>query len=169
MRKILITTFQTWLTHHISNSADDLVALVEAQLPLNCDCLRQLPVNFHAAPRSVLAKIAELQPDVVVCCGMAESRSQLSIESNGRWQSDLQFTTVDLATLCRVTQDTIISHDAGGFVCNYLYYQILRQWQAAAPDRQALFVHVPLLNAQNQAAIVTDFCAILSAIGAYNP
>jgi pyroglutamyl-peptidase len=169
MGKILITTFQTWLTHHTSNSADDLVGLVADRLPWHCQVLRHLPVDFEAAPRLVLARIAELQPEIVVCCGMAESRSRLSIESNGRWQSDLRFTTVDLAALCRETQDTTISHDAGGFVCNYLYYQVLRQWQAAAAGRQAIFVHVPLLTETNRATMVEDFCAILSAIDAYNP
>jgi pyroglutamyl-peptidase len=43
--------------------------------------LRQLPVDIELASKSVISKIAELQPDIIICCGMAESRSQLTIEA----------------------------------------------------------------------------------------
>ncbi|NJN49168.1 MAG: peptidase C15 [Alkalinema sp. RL_2_19] len=176
MTTILITTFQTWLEHQSSNSADDLMMYLSdtQQLPPDCHLLRQVPVDYHQAPAVVIAKIAELRPDVVVCCGMAESRSQLAIESNGKFQSDVQFATIDLRNLLYHATDTVISHDAGDFVCNYLYYQVLRYLdndRRGNPDpllnlapAQAIFVHVPVLNLDHQAAIAADFLAILKAL-----
>ncbi|MBE9030264.1 peptidase C15 [filamentous cyanobacterium LEGE 11480] len=168
MPRILITTFQTWLEHQSSNSSDDLVLDLNdtQQLPQNCHILRQVPVDFHQAPVVVIKQIVELQPDWVVCCGMAESRSRLSIESNGRWQSDLQFATIDLDNLLYHATETVISHDAGGFVCNYLYYQVLRYLHQHRPQTSAIFVHVPVLNDDNRAVIAQDFLAILKSLKA---
>ncbi len=166
MTRLLITTFQTWLPHQSSNSSDDLILhLAETrQLPHDCHLLRQIPVDFHRAPATVIAKITELTPAAVVCCGMAEQRSRLSVESNGRFQSDLQFSSIDFAQLLDFTTDTTISHDAGGFVCNYLYYHVLRYLESCQSQTKAIFVHVPLLNYDNRAAIGDDFLAILKSL-----
>jgi pyroglutamyl-peptidase len=200
MSGTLITTFQTWLPHQVSNSADDLIAhllatgqlvdreLVDRELVDrdqadrdqadrdqvdrdqvdrewdNCHCLRHIPVDFGVAPWQVIAKITAIQPDRVLCCGMAESRSVLSIESNGYFQSDYCFTTVDLMSLMAVTKTTIISHNAGRFVCNHLYYQVLRYLAATNSPIPCLFIHVPLLNEDNRPAIAADFVAIIKTL-----
>jgi pyroglutamyl-peptidase len=171
MSSILITTFQTWLPHQLSNSSDDLVwHLAQTdQLPIGCHLLRQIPVDFHAAPATVIAKIAELQPAFVVCCGMAEQRLSLSVESNGRFQSDLRFVAIDLPDILQHTVNTTISHDAGGFVCNYLYYQVLRHLQSACPQTSAIFVHIPPLNDDNRGTIVHDFLAVLASLTSLKP
>jgi pyroglutamyl-peptidase len=163
MPTTLITTFQTWLPHQVSNSSDDLVAHLLAidRVPPDCHLLRHVPVDFHVAPRQVLAKIAELQPQRVVCCGMAETRLTLSVESNGVFQSDRRFTSVDLLHLLQPTTDTVISHDAGRFVCNYLYYQVLRHLQGQVRLIPAIFVHVPLFTGDNADPITNDFLALL--------
>jgi pyroglutamyl-peptidase len=159
MPTTLITTFQTWLPHQVSNSSDDLIAylLKTDRVPPGCQLLRHIPVDFHVAPAMVLAKIAELQPQRVVCCGMAESRSRLSVESNARFQSDWRFTTVNLHQLLQPTIDTVVSHDAGRFVCNYLYYQVLR----TVPQLPTIFVHVPLFSDERVETIATDFLTLL--------
>jgi pyroglutamyl-peptidase len=159
MPTTLITTFQTWLPHQVSNSSDDLIGhlLKTDRLPSDCQLLRHIPVDFHVAPAMVLARIAERPPQRVVCCGMAESRSTLSVESNARWQSDWRFTSVNLHQLLQPTIDTVVSHDAGRFVCNYLYYQVLR----TVPALPTIFVHVPLLTDERMDAIATDFLTLL--------
>jgi pyroglutamyl-peptidase len=167
---VLITTFQTWLSHQASNSSDDLIAylLQTGQLPIDCHCLRHVPVDFNVASRQVIAKIAELQPRLVLCCGMAESRTQLSIEGNGYFQSDYRFTSVPLVQIITQTQNTVISQDAGRFVCNHLYYQVLRHLSngdraGTNPSIPCLFIHVPPLNESNRAAIAADFLTILKS------
>jgi pyroglutamyl-peptidase len=128
MPRTLLTTFQTWLPHQASNSSDDLIAhlLAIAALPPDTHVLRQIPVDYHRAPAEVIQAIDQIQPDFVLCCGMAELRTQLTVESNGQWQSHHCFTPIDLQALISGTQATVISHHAGRFVCNYLYYQVLR-------------------------------------------
>ncbi len=159
MATTLITTFQTWLPHQVSNSADDLIAhlLKTDRLPSDCQLLRHIPVDFQVAPAMVLARIAEQPPQRVVCCGMAELRSCLSVESNARWQSDWRFTSVNLHQLLKPTIDTVVSHDAGRFVCNYLYYQVLR----TMPALPTIFVHVPLFTDNRVEAIANDFLTLL--------
>ncbi len=159
MATTLITTFQTWLPHQVSNSADDLIAhlLKTDRLPSDCQLLRHVPVDFQVAPAMVLARIAAQPPQRVVCCGMAELRSRLSVESNARWQSDWRFTSVNLHQLLKPTIETVVSHDAGRFVCNYLYYQVLR----TMPALPTIFVHVPLFTDNRVEAIATDFLTLL--------
>lgn len=166
MPRILLTSFQTWLPHQASNSSDDLINHLDrlALLPIETHLLRQIPVDFHLASQQVIRKIQEIQPALILCCGMAEPRSHLSIESNGRFQSHLYFTSIDLNALISCTHATVISHNAGRFVCNYLYYQVLRYLEIYQVPAQCLFVHVPLLNADNLPIVTDDFLAILNQL-----
>jgi pyroglutamyl-peptidase len=166
MSRMLLTTFQTWLPHQQSNSSDDLIGYLDAiaALPPDTHLLRHVPVNFQLAPQMVLGKVREIRPDVILCCGMAEPRSRLSVESNGQFQSDLCFTPIDLDALISCTTDTFISHNAGKFVCNYLYYQVLRHLERERSTAKCLFVHVPLLDESNKLTVAEDFVAILRCL-----
>lgn len=159
--RILLTSFDVWEPHQRSNASDDLLELMGDRLPSETHMLRRIPVDFQRAPAMVLAKMAEVQPDVVVCCGMAESRTVLTVESNGKCQQDVRQTAIALPTLIQVLQATEISHDAGDFVCNHLYYTVLKQIQEQRLPSQCLFVHVPILTATNQQIISDDFAALL--------
>lgn len=163
-RTILLTSFQTWLPHHISNSSDDLLSKIPKQrIPqeLSLTFLRQLPVDTPQASQRVLSAIQILQPDAIVCCGMAETRSQLTIESNA-WCGDRQLKTpVDLDTLVAELTATAVSHDAGKFVCEGLYYEVLNYLQRIQSPSRCVFVHVPLLAPHNLPGILDDFLALL--------
>ncbi|MGF1479481.1 MAG: peptidase C15 [Cyanophyceae cyanobacterium] len=154
--KILLTSFQTWLPHQPSNASDDLLVMVQERLP-QTTFVRQLPVDTARASERVLAAIADVQPEMVICCGMAESRYQLTVESQATWTSDRLYTSVDLEALVDRLVNTAISHDAGKFVCEGLYYQVLKHLPSHS---QCVFVHVPLLTATNVPTILTDFITI---------
>ena len=62
-KKILFTSFTTWLPHQKSNSSDDLLQEIQIAGDRN-SFLRQLPVDIELASKSVISKIAELQPDI---------------------------------------------------------------------------------------------------------
>jgi pyroglutamyl-peptidase len=164
--KILLTSFTTWLEHHRSNASDDLLEVIADRCPPNCYFLRQLPVDFELAPKFAIAKINELQPDIIICCGMAESRQKLSLESNGKFQSEILRSRLDLNQLMQSTTITEISHDAGDFVCNYVYYRVLKHLTDL--NQHSLFVHVPVLTTANQEAIVRDFLSILDRLSNLN-
>ena len=67
---VLLTSFTTWQPHQRSNSSDDLLEAVIQQnpYPQQLHFLRQIPVDFQLAPTQVLAKVDELQPNIIICC-----------------------------------------------------------------------------------------------------
>lgn len=206
--KILLTSFQTWLPHQKSNASDDLLEAI-AQ-PDNSSAslafLRQLPVNIPEATSRVITKIEELQPTAIICCGMAESRSKLTVEScatcectsyrvrlysyclsicrylrlKGLYdlvqaqlaktkQSEqlLIKTSVDLEQLVAELVETKISHDAGKFVCEGLYYQVLNYLRERNLNISCIFVHVPVLTADNTPSIMADFQMIIEKMASF--
>jgi pyroglutamyl-peptidase len=166
MSNILLTSFQTWLPHQQSNSSDDLleeVAKLEG-CPHSLRLMRHLPVDIDRASERAIAKINELQPDIIICCGMAESRRQLSIESNASKDDRVLKTPLDLDRLVDGSVGTTISHNAGKFVCEGLYYSLLHHLQTNNLKKHGLFVHVPVLNRDNLDKIVADFELIMQRI-----
>lgn len=129
--------------------------------PDQCHFLRRIEVDFQRAPERAIAQIQTLEPDLVICCGMAETRMTLSVESNGKFQDEVLWTPFDLSQVMDGAIATEISHDAGNFVCNYLYYSILKYIEESALKTRCLFVHVPILHEENLDQIVQDFRTIL--------
>lgn len=159
-KKVLLTSFTTWLPHQTSNSSDDLLQVI-SQLHTEHSYLRQLPVDIDLASKLAIAKIQELQPDTIICCGMAERRSQLSIEAKAIYQDEVLHTLVDLPQLITGIDDIEISDDAGKFVCEGLYYSVLKYLKDSQKLSRCIFVHVPILNADNSPEITTRFLSIL--------
>jgi len=168
MSSLLLTSFAPWLAHQPSNASDDLITLLRSrnQLPDNTRLLRQLPVHFQLAPGQVIADLYQTRASVVVCCGMAERRSLLNLEQSARWEGNHLQTSLPLAALCQDTRWTKISHDAGDYVCNYLYYRLLDHIQKNGWSTQCLFVHVPPLTEHNRDILAQDFALILSRLHA---
>ncbi len=165
MKKILLTSFDTWLPHQSSNSSDDLLSRIRGcQLDLNLYFLHRLPVNIHRASERAIACIEDVQPEVIICCGMAESRYLLSIESHASWDENRLDTKVDLAKITNNLKYTFISHNAGRFVCEGLYYQVLKYLEDYTLEIECIFVHVPVLKFSNYSSIITDFKLILQAL-----
>lgn len=166
MKKILLTSFQTWLPHQISNSSDDLIALVQQQSYdfVSLFYLRQLPVNIERASEKAIAIINQIQFDAIICCGMAEKRKNLTIESNAVCGDRCLYTSINLSELVELLIDTTISHDAGKFVCEGLYFQLLNYLEFAQTSIPCLFVHVPKLSSTNLKIIQQDFYSILQYV-----
>lgn len=164
--KLLFTSFDTWEAHQRSNASDDLLQeILDRNLcEQNWHFLRRIPVDFDLAPNAVISKIQELQPDVTLCCGMAEKRERLSIESNGKSPHEILRTRLPVASLLEGTLSTEISHDAGNFVCNHLYYSVLKHFKDTDCHHRCLFIHVPILNDRNAKTIVHDFLSVIQKI-----
>lgn len=163
---MLLTTFAPWRAHQPSNAADDLVAHLHQQnlLPAEATVLRQIPVSFELAPIRVIAKVLELRPAVVVCCGMAEGRSQLNLERYGKGSDQARETSLPLGDLVAETHLTAISDCAGDYVCNHLYYRLLGAIAQHRCPTQALFVHIPPLTAANRPLFARDLALILKRL-----
>ncbi|MEG4961055.1 peptidase C15 [Microcoleus sp. K4-B3] len=161
--KILLTSFDTWLPHQQSNSSDDLLAKISQikSLPDSLTFLRKLPVDFQLAPNLAIAQINQLQPDTIICCGMAESRQKLTVESCACCDSDILKTAVNLEPLVADLAATEISHEAGKFVCEALYYAVLKHICDSQIAAKYIFVHVPILTPDNTDRIVADFLLVM--------
>lgn len=162
--KILLTSFQTWRSHQKSNSSDDLLREIEKKdlASGTLTFLRKLPVDVFRASKEVITTIEQIQPDAIIGCGMAENRSVLTVESHARWKGDRLSTSVDLEKLVEGLSQTEISHDAGQFVCEGLYYHVLRHLGKSSLTSSCIFVHVPWLTAANISAILRDMSLIIS-------
>lgn len=161
--KILLTSFQTWMPHQTSNASDDLLELVAKQDFTSLIFLRQLPVDVSLAASRVISKIEELQPKAIICCGMAECRQVLTVESCACGEVLDYKTSVDLEKLVAGLSVTEISHDAGKFVCEGLYYEVLK-YLSCRLNMHCIFVHVPILTAANLPSIMADFQVIIKRI-----
>ena len=165
--KILLTSFRPWLAHHLSNSSDDLLELLQGfELPtVELIFERKLIVDTSLASQKVIAAIAQHQPDLILCCGMAESYEKLTLESQAFYKDKYFHTSLNLKKICAALSQTEISHDAGKFVCEGLYFHVLQYLDQKQLNTPAVFIHVPRLNAKNQAIILKDFQSILKELG----
>ncbi|MFB2893690.1 peptidase C15 [Aerosakkonemataceae cyanobacterium BLCC-F50] len=164
-KKVLLTSFTTWLPHQKSNSSDDLLREIAQSPEINSTLLltflRQLPVDIQQASDRVIAQIHSLQPDIIVCCGMAESRLNLTVESLACREQDVIKTWVDVERLIADLSGVEISHDAGKFVCEGLYYSILHHLKTQQLKTHCIFVHVPILTNSNFPQIQANLTQII--------
>ena len=163
---ILITSFAPWLPHHAGNASDDLLVRFLAASETRYRTLRHLPVDHVLAPLKVIDAVDRFRPRVTVCCGMAEERAVLSAESQAAMDGVVRRTDIDLAALTAGLAVTEISHDAGDFVCNTLYYRCLEHLQKIGGDHHCLFLHVPVLTGENAPALLEDFRTIIGRLAA---
>ncbi len=166
-KKILLTSFTTWRTHQKSNSSDDLLIEIAKSVQTNSAAksssltfLRQLPVNIQQASSYAIAQIERLNPDFIICCGMAEKRPILTLESNASLDNHLIETWVNVDKLIAGLKETNISHDAGKFVCEGLYYSTLKYLRDRNLRSNCVFVHVPIITPENSVTIKTNFLEI---------
>ena len=164
-KKILLTSFQTWLPHQKSNSSDDLLVKIQKSdysHSAHLYFLRHLPVDIEIASIKVITEIDRVRPDVIICCGMAEKRDKLTVESQATCQNERLYSSIDLIDLTNNLTATEISHDAGKFVCEGLYYRVLKYVQPQK-NIHCIFVHVPILKNSVRDLILRDFYSILLA------
>lgn len=157
-KKILLTSFGTWLPHQSCNSADELLKTLLPNPEKHLIFLRHLPVDIPRASERTLKAITWQQPDTIICCGMAETRHQLSLEARARGDFTQLHTPIDLPQLINQLHHTYISNDAGKFVCEGLYYQVLKH----TTQSRCLFLHVPWVNSRNIGLFQADLQKILA-------
>jgi pyroglutamyl-peptidase len=76
-KRILLISFDICLKDQESNFSDDLLLEVTKLdlIPTDLIFLRQLPVDVQLASTQVMEKINPIQPDYIICCGIAVSRT----------------------------------------------------------------------------------------------
>jgi len=164
-QRLLFTSFTTWKSEQISNSSDDLLgAMLVAGMVSPDQVVRLLPVDFEESPRRAIAHFNSIQPDGIVCMGMAETRDRLNLERQAVWEEQVMQSRLPLETWLEGLRMTDVSDDAGQFVCNRTYHALLHHVQQRHPEKFALFIHVPVLTEDNRAAILQDIQVIMNRL-----
>lgn len=163
---VLLTGFEPWGPHIINPSG-------EVARELGGDVL---PVDFVKADRALRALLARRKPDVLVMLGLAESRSLIHLEAvalNVDHHEDLRRPIERRAPLAlpvrlplnaiqqrlkKIGVRSAISHHAGTFLCNHVFFRGLR-WM----DGPCGFVHVPPFRALPRTRMIQAVRTILHA------
>jgi pyroglutamyl-peptidase len=176
--KILLTGFQPWDRNDVNPSGDvarELGGVV-------------LPVHFGDADRVLRRELRRRKPDGLVMLGLAPGRKLLSLEAvalnvdhcedageNEAWRRPIQKSGPD-AIGTRLPLEKIqlllkaggirsaISHHAGTFLCNHVFYRGLT-WM----NGPCGFVHVPPFKALPKPRLLQAVRTILAAVGGSSP
>ncbi len=167
MKKLLISGFEPFGGDDVNPSWEAVRILpdVIGEYELVKVCL---PVVFGEAARKLITLYSQTDADVILCVGLAGSRTKITPEKIGiNWQSaripdnagnspegriirqpapDGLFATVPVERMVQALQKADIpaeiSYSAGTYVCNDTLFRLL--WHCQGTETRVGFVHVPL-------------------------
>ncbi|MCA3955437.1 pyroglutamyl-peptidase I [Vibrio vulnificus] len=176
MHKILVTGFEPFGGESLNPSLE-LVKVLTQKERTNIEIIGcQVPVVRHQSISTVIEAIEQHEPELVFMIGQAAGRAAITpervainlddyrIEDNASHQPvdepiiatgpAAYFSTLPVKAITHALQQAGIpcqlSHSAGTFVCNHLFYGIQHYLQAR-PIRSG-FIHIPLLPEQVSAS-----------------
>ena len=167
MTMILLTGFEPFGTA-TSNPSGEIVKQINGENIVTAI----LPVAYAQSAERLLSLIEEHNPDVVICLGQAEGRTQITPEkvainlddarladNEGVLRNDVKiiehgpdayFSTLPVKDMVEAVKTqgipAAVSLSAGAFLCNHVFY--VAQNKFAGSKVRSGFVHVPLMNSQ---------------------
>jgi pyroglutamyl-peptidase len=167
MTKVLLTGFEPFGTA-TSNPSGEIVKQISGDNIVTAI----LPVAYTQSAERLLELIADHNPDVVICLGQAEGRTQITPEkvainlddarladNEGVLRNDVKiiesgpdayFSTLPLNEIVETIKargvPAAVSLSAGAFLCNHVFY--VAQNKFAGTKVRSGFVHVPLMDSQ---------------------
>jgi pyroglutamyl-peptidase len=171
--RVLVTGFEPF-DGGVVNPSQRLVEELAAAPPAGIALATAvLPVAYARAAGALREAVGANEPDVVICFGQADGRAEISVElfahnldSAASADNDgvASATEIDaagpvayrstlpvagiVAALRAAGVPAAESRDAGGFLCNHVFYVLMRVLDEERPGARGGFVHVPLLPAQ---------------------
>jgi pyroglutamyl-peptidase len=168
---ILLTGFEPF-DGATTNPTAQLVEHV-ASLRLTDVAARVLPTSYRRSEAAVTAAVRELRPRVVCMLGLHAGATTLRFEQvalnlnqAGKPDNDGElrcaqriretgpvgyFSTLPFEPMRQLAEhageNLEVSRDAGGFVCNHVFYTVSEILASELPEASAGFVHVPPLDA----------------------
>ena len=167
MMRILLTGFEPF-GKASSNPSGEIVKQISGENIVTAI----LPVAYAKSAERLLELIEEHNPDVVICLGQAEGRTEITPErvainlddarladNEGVLRSDIKiidgspdayFSTLPLKEIVEAIKakgvPAAVSLSAGAFLCNHVFY--VAQNKFAGTNVRSGFVHVPLMDSQ---------------------
>ena len=171
--RVLVTGFEPFGGASLNPSELLVEELAKEKLPGVDLKTAILPVEFDRAAETLLAKINEFSPSVVICFGQAEGRSTITPEkiainlddariadNSGdlRKQQEIEvggadghFSTLPVEKMVLAINEAgvaaSLSLSAGSFVCNHIFYRM--QQALLGRGIKSGFVHLPLVPEQS--------------------
>jgi pyroglutamyl-peptidase len=165
--RILLTGFEPF-GKATSNPSGEIVKQISGENIVTAI----LPVTYAKSAERLLVLIEEHNPDVVICLGQAEGRTEITPEriainlddarladNEGVLRSDIKiidggpdayFSTLPLKEIVEAIKakgvPAAVSLSAGAFLCNHVFY--VAQNKFAGSNVRSGFVHVPLMDSQ---------------------
>lgn len=173
--RILLTGFEPFDQDRINPSWEVARALDGAQIAGAAVQALQLPCVFGAAVEVLHQGLAQWQPSLVICLGLAGGRASIMPErvavnmddariadNAGHQPIDVPvvrdapaayFSTLPIKAMVRQMREAgvpaAVSNTAGTFVCNHVFYALMhRLARRAGPGVRGGFIHVPALPEQ---------------------
>ena len=167
MTRILLTGFEPFGTA-TSNPSGEIVKQISDENIVTAI----LPVAYAQSAERLLSLIEQHNPDVVICLGQAEGRTQITPEkvainlddarladNEGVLRNDVKiiehgpdayFSTLPVKDMVEAMKaqgiPAAVSLSAGAFLCNHVFY--VAQNKFAGSNVRSGFVHVPLMDSQ---------------------
>src|SRR5262245_56296470 len=174
MTRVLITGFSPFPGAPVNPTAALATRLARAGRRRGLDCIAHVFATTYAAvDRELPMLIAAHRPDAILMLGLAARRAHVSIEVFARNRASTWFPDAGgvvaprraiaagasaatrgraefsrlLAAARAARVKTLLSRDAGNYVCNYVYWRALEAAAGPGGPRRAVFVHVPRVTA----------------------
>jgi pyroglutamyl-peptidase len=167
MTKVLLTGFEPF-GKATTNPSGEIVKQISGDNIVTAI----LPVTYRESADRLLALVAEHSPEVVICLGQAEGRTQITPEkvainlddariadNEGVLRNDVKiiengpdayFSTLPIKEFIEAIKakgvPAAVSLSAGAFLCNHIFY--VSQNKFAGSNIRSGFVHVPLMDSQ---------------------
>jgi pyroglutamyl-peptidase len=173
MTTVLVTGFGRFPGAPTNPTAALAARLVRAARRQGLNCIAHVfATSYAAVDRELPVLIATHRPDVIVMLGLAARRRHVSIELFARnrvstWfpdahgfvpprsaiatgapssiRGEAEFSRL-LAAARATRVRTLLSRDAGNYLCNYVYWRALEAAAKPGGPRRVVFVHVPGLG-----------------------
>jgi pyroglutamyl-peptidase len=173
-RTVLLTGFEPFAGETENPSWDAVRDLDEERIDGHRLAARLMPCVFGEAVSRLESEIAALRPSVVLCVGQAGGRAEISVERIAVNLDDARipdnagaqpldrpaivggpaayFSSLPVKAILRDLRAANIpaglSHTAGTFVCNHIFYGACHARAIVRPEMRTGFIHIPYSPAQ---------------------
>jgi pyroglutamyl-peptidase len=174
MKRVLLTGFEPFGGESINPSWEALKLLQLQHIDGAEVMTRQIPTVFHHSIQALKQAVEETNPSIVICVGQAGGRSDISVErvainvndaripdNDGNQPIDTPiaengpvayWSTLPIKAIVEnMKRDLVpasVSHTAGTFVCNHLFYGLAHLIATERPGMRGGFIHIPYLPEQ---------------------